>query len=384
MKERVKMYLIFGLVFILLSCPSSNQKRPEGAKSLLKEDVLETLSEVNDKWQAEHDVAGQNAFWHNATYHIGNLAAWQVTKKEQYLNYTLKWADNNQWSGAKSENPEEWKFSYGETDEYVLFGDWQACFQVYIDLYKLEPEEYKVARAKEVMHYQVHTAEDKYWWWIDGLFMAMPVMTRMYGLTNDSLYLEKLYQYFSYTKAEVYDEESGFFYRDVKYIYPQHVTNTGKKDFWARGNGWVFAALARTLEGLPESDTHYSSYVEVYKKMADALKNAQQKEGYWTRSILDAEQAPGPETSGTAFFTYGMLWGMNHGILDKDTFATTAEAGWNYLTRTAIQPDGTLGYVQPIGEKAIPGQHIDIHSTSDFGVGAFLLAAREMVKYLDN
>ena len=38
-----------------------------------------------------------------------------------------------------------------------------------------------------------------------------------------------------------------------------------------------------------------------------------------------------------------------------------------------------VGYVQPIGERAIPGQVVDSHSTSNFGVGAFLLAASEMV-----
>jgi hypothetical protein len=52
--------------------------------------------------------------------------------------------------------------------------------------------------------------------------------------------------------------------------------------------------------------------------------------------------------------------------------------GWQYLTTTAVQPDGTVGYVQPIGEKAIPGQVVDKNSTANFGVGAFLLAASEM------
>lgn len=43
-----------------------------------------------------------------------------------------------------------------------------------------------------------------------------------------------------------------------------------------------------------------------------------------------------------------------------------------------------MGYVQPIGEKAIPGQVVDRKSTADFGVGAFLLAACEYVRYLEN
>ena len=48
-----------------------------------------------------------------------------------------------------------------------------------------------------------------------------------------------------------------------------------------------------------------------------------------------------------------------------------------------MQPDGKVGYVQPIGEKAIPGQVVDKNSQANFGVGAFLLAACEYHRYLD-
>lgn len=373
--------LLFGI--LLIGCQSPPKKDKKLKQTTSKDDILKILTKVNDKWQAEHDVANQNAFWHPAAYHIGNVYAYQLTQDKQQLNYTIQWAENNQWSGAKSTTPDQWKFTYGETDEYVLFGDWQACFQVYIDLYHMAPQDIKIARAKEVMHYQVNTAENGYWWWIDGLFMVMPVMTRMYGLTQDPIYLEKLHEYYSYTKQEVFDEASGLFYRDAKYIYPKHTTNSGKKDFWARGNGWVFAALARTLEGLPKSNPYYSEYVAVFKQMATALKNAQHKDGYWTRSLLDEHQAPGPETSGTAFFTFGILWGLNNGILNQADYATVVERSWTYLSKTAIQNDHTLGYVQPIGENAMPGQTVNQNSTSDFGVGAFLLAATEMAKFID-
>jgi hypothetical protein len=56
---------------------------------------------------------------------------------------------------------------------------------------------------------------------------------------------------------------------------------------------------------------------------------------------------------------------------------------WTYLSQTALRPDGKLGYVQPIGERAIPGQVVDQESTAPFGVGAFLLAAAEMHRFLD-
>ena len=73
---------------------------------------------------------------------------------------------------------------------------------------------------------------------------------------------------------------------------------------------------------------------------------------------------------------------MNNGFLDKATYQPVVEKAWKYLTTVALQPDGRIGYVQPIGEKAIPGQVVDANSTANFGVGAFLLAACEMVRFL--
>ena len=48
-----------------------------------------------------------------------------------------------------------------------------------------------------------------------------------------------------------------------------------------------------------------------------------------------------------------------------------------------MQPKGKIGIVQPIGERAIPGQVVDRNSTANFGVGAFLLAACEMVRFTE-
>jgi len=80
---------------------------------------------------------------------------------------------------------------------------------------------------------------------------------------------------------------------------------------------------------------------------------------------------------------YAFLWGINNNILDKDTYNPVVTKAWNYLNTKALQENGAVGYVQPIGEKAIPGQVVNVNSTADFGVGAFLLAASEMYRYLN-
>ena len=82
-------------------------------------------------------------------------------------------------------------------------------------------------------------------------------------------------------------------------------------------------------------------------------------------------------------FRSGLLLGMNHGVLPHEKPYTLAiDHAWKYLTRTAMQPDGKIGYVQPIGEKAIPGQVVNQDSQANFGVGAFLLAACEYYRYI--
>ena len=115
--------------------------------------------------------------------------------------------------------------------------------------------------------------------------------------------------------------------------------------------------------------------------MAKGVVACQQPEGHWTRSMLDPEQAPGYETSGTALICYSLFWGVNNGMLPRKCEKAALKA-WQYLKNVALQPDGTVGYVQPIGEKAIPGQVVDKQSQANFGTGAFLLAASEYARYL--
>lgn len=345
-------------------------------------EVKDIIRKVNTYWQI-NNPAEVRSFWDNAAYHTGNMEVYNLLKDERMLEYSIRWAEHNQWKGATESDPTKWKYkNYGEGMDYVLFGDWQICFQTYIDLFSIAPEEKKIYRAIEVMNYEADSEANDYWWWADALYMAMPVMTKMYWLTGDVKYLNKLYENILYSDSIMLDKETGLYFRDAKYVYPQHKTANGKKDFWARGDGWVLAGLAKVLDYMPETYVRQPFFMEKYVKLARAVKELQQPEGHWTRSMMDPEQAPGYETSGTAFFCYGLLWGVNHGYLPKKEFLPAIKKAWNYLTTIALQEDGKVGYVQPIGERAIPGQTVDANSQANFGVGAFLLAACEYARYL--
>ena len=255
--------LLFSAVFavVLSNCKSNGDSTSQAQDADVevtaipqeKDSVLAIIEKVNKHWQETHPEPGF-AFWHPAAYHTGNIEAYKVTGNDDFLDYSKAWAEHNQWMGAKSQDKSKWKYNYGETDEHVLFGDWQIAFQTYIDLYTLEgsKDPTKIARAKEVMEYEMSTPNNDYWWWADGLYMVMPVMTKLYKVTGNEQYLGKLNEYLAYADSIMLDEETGLYFRDAKYVYPKHKSLNGKKDFWARGDGWVFAGLAKVLQDLPQ------------------------------------------------------------------------------------------------------------------------------------
>lgn len=383
--------IMFVVAAMLLVCSELS------SKTWTPEEVKDIIVKVNNAWQKRHPANRDRAFWDPAVYHTGNMEAYFLfsgSKDEQeekianrWLKYSKQWGERNFFSGAPEVDPAKWRYkNYGEGPQYVLFGDWQICFQTYIDLYNdaLTKKSFNpqyIHRAKEVMSYEKRSKANDYWWWADALYMVMPVMTKMYLLTGDEGYLDKMYENWKYCNSIMYDEETGLYFRDGKYVYPKHKTENGKKDFWARGDGWVMAAFAKVLKDLPKDYKHRQEFISYYQKLAAAIVACQQEEGHWTRSLLDPAQAPGYETSGTALNCYSLFWGINNGILPQK-YLPAAKKAWEYLATIALQNNNTIGYVQPIGEKAIPGQVVNQESVTNFGTGAFLLAACEFCRSL--
>jgi rhamnogalacturonyl hydrolase YesR len=346
--------------------------------------TIEIITKVNDHWQQTHSPKTR-AFWDEAAYHTGNMEACRLLGVARWQDYSEQWARHNRWMGAREADQSKWKYKqYGEGQDYVLFGDWQICFQTYLDLNEMAQAPFKTARAIAVMDYEVRCQETDFWWWADALYMVMPVMTRLYKATGEVKYLDKLYANYLWADSLMYDPVEHLYFRDAKYIYPRAKTQSGGKDFWARGDGWVLAGLARVLSDMPADYAHRGFFEQRFLELAQAVASCQQPEGWWTRSMLDKDHAEGPETSGTAFFTYGLLWGMNHGLLSRQQYEPVVERAWRYLTTMALQEDGSVGYVQPIGERAIPGQQLSARNVANFGVGAFLLAACEHLRFEDS
>jgi rhamnogalacturonyl hydrolase YesR len=113
--------------------------------------------------------------------------------------------------------------------------------------------------------------------------------------------------------------------------------------------------------------------------MAVSLKNCQREDGTWSMGLLGGVDGyPKKETSGTSFYTFGLAWGINNGLLDRATYEPVVLKAWEALTE-CITEEGMLVYVQPIG--AAPGDSF-AHETEVYGIGAFLAAGTEVYKLI--
>jgi len=212
------------------------------------------------------------------------------------------------------------------------------------------------------------------WWWSDALFMAPPVMARMSAITRAPSYLTAMDVQWRRTHARLWSPEHGLYYRDER--FRQRRSANGRPVFWSRGNAWVVGGLARTLDYMPADFAGRAFYLDTLKAMAAALVKLQRPDGYWTGSLLDPNDPPGPESTGTAYFVYGLAWGINHGVLDRATYLPAVLKGWAALERS-VQPDGLPGYAQRTGDQPWPAKAGD-HAL--YGTGAFLLAGLEVMR----
>lgn len=126
---------------------------------------------------------------------------------------------------------------------------------------------------------------------------------------------------------------------------------------------------------MDEGDPRRDYYVDLFVKMSDRLVELQTDEGMWRASLLATSETP-PETSGTGFFTYGLTWGLNEGILRGTQYEKASAEGWSALVRN-VDDNGKLGYVQQVGDrpKGVSPDHSQF-----YGTGAFLLAAGQMLR----
>lgn len=351
-------------------------------------------------------------------HQMEKVANWQIPRIDDlsYLNYKRgesleqgRWVQGAFYIGLtelaeRSSNPFYNKWIQFKTNELEwqlgkihYFGDDQLIAQTYLWYYFnqeqnnefLKPtigafEKILEANSNIALTFTNEINSDglnpcqKRWCWADALFMAPATWFGLTQATGEQKFAEYAHKEVQATVDYLFDPKYQLLYRDSRFI--DQKDDFGNQVFWSRGSGWVFAGLARIMEYIPTSDPKRTYYETLFVKMAEKLRTLQKQDGTWAMSLLAKENMSQPETSGTAFFTYGFAWGINQGLLDKDKYVPHLDRAWSSLNN-AVHPDGKLGWVQQIG--AAPG-NVSYEDSQIYAVGAYLLAGAEIFDLQNN
>ncbi len=261
--------------------------------------------------------------WVRGAFFAGVMAAYEATGNRRYLDAAKEISERNNWKPGPRPR---------HADDHCIAQTYARIFLV-----EREPRmiEAIIANFDEMIAEprpgpEVGWTEDDNWSWCDALFMAPPTMALVAEATDDLRYLDLMNSMWWQTYDYLYDPEEHLWYRDGRYVIQEDGsgprTSNGQKIFWSRGNGWVFAGLALVLEHMPDDYPDRPRYEELFREMASALVAVQGEDGLWRSSLLDADEYPIPESSGSGFFTFGLAWGVNNGLLDAERlFAGGAE-----------------------------------------------------------
>ena len=344
-------------------------------------DVLKAAQLTNDYFMSKYSDPTQPTFvkkqrpsslWTRAVYYEGLMALYAVDKQQRYLDYTAKWADFHKWmprNGTKTTDADD-----------------QCCEQTYIE-YNLATGKGTQEPTKENLEKQMASGRTDYWTWIDAIQMAMPVYVKMYAITNDQRYLDYAMQSYRWTRNECgggcFNVKEGLWWRDKDYVAP-YKEKDGKNCYWSRGNGWVYAALLRSMEVLPAKSKAYKELKKDFLLMSEALLKCQHEDGFWHASLVSDADYPTPEMTGTALFLYGMAWGIQQGLLKEKVYRPACDKAWSAL-KSCLHKDGFLGWNQGTGKDPSAGQPVTFTSVPDFedyGTGCYLLGLTEYYKLL--
>lgn len=366
----------------MTSCSVQKQNTATSVNLPDKKEVLEVAERANhyfmNKWpDAGKEIVGKKVWpsnlWTRAVYYEGLMALYKIHSKKEYYDYALGWSQKHNWDMMRG--------------TFTRNADNQACGQTYLDLYEIDGKKHpeRIKYVKMSMDSMIASGKSDDWWWIDALQMGMPIFTKLGRITGDKKYFDKNYEMYAFTKYKhggngLYNPKDKLWWRDKSFVPPYKEPN-GEDCYWSRGNGWVIAALARTLQDTPKSDPHYKEYLQDYKDLLSALVPIQREDGFWNVSLHDPTNFGGKEMTGTALFVYGMAYGINNNLIDKKIYLPVVTKAWTAIVKDSVLPNGFLGWVQGTGKEPKDGQPLSVNKEPDFedyGLGCLLLAASEV------
>ncbi len=362
---------------IILAAFNNNVRTQDLPSSKTLKTLLLANKYLIEKWpDPGKSINGGHAsnFWTRSVYFEGLMALYKINPNEIFINYSLRWGQAHNWdlpSGVKTRDAGE-----------------MCCAQTYLDLYmKDRYREERIKNVRACIDSMIMTDKTDDWNSTDDLQMAMPVFARLGKIYNEEKYFDRMHEMYKHTMTKqggngLYNNEDKLWWADEDFDPPYKEPN-GQNCYFSRGNGWVVAALVRTLEFLPKNSKYRKEYETTLREMFEALVPLQREDGFWNVSLKDPGNFGGKELSGTSLFVYSIAWAINEGLINRKDYLPVVTRAWDAILKDCVHEDGSLGYVQGTGREPKDGQPVGydiMPDHEDFGLGCFLLAGSEMFR----
>lgn len=174
--------------------------------------------------------------------------------------------------------------------------------------------------------------------WIDTTFMACLFLTTMYEITHEERYAVEALRQLRLHHRILKDKKTGL----LCHGYDELQDRCPGGALWGRGNGWLTVASVEVLAKLDGFNSDAAYVKAMLLEQVEALVQYQDAEtGMW-RTLINDESSY-VESSGTACFAYGILYGVEKGILPACYQKMAQRAAQAIYDR--VDADGKLGDV---------------------------------------
>ena len=274
--------------------------------------------------------------YHQGVFLSGMMSLFKMVNDEKYLKYVTDWVD--------SVTTDDNKIICDKTGWVSL--ETLDFRQPGIVLYKLyeqtNEEKYKECLkylAKTLKNFPTnsdggfwHMVSQKNQMWLDGLYMAGPLMTMYALLSGETEFFDIAARQIDVMYKHMYDEKSGLMfhgYDESKKAVWANAKTGCSSEIWGRAMGWYVTAIADMLDYIPQSHPMYVRIVEIESSLLKSIIKYQDITGRWYQVVNRiGEVGNWLENSASCLFVYSISKCVRKGILPPE-YKDYADKGYN-------------------------------------------------------
>lgn len=326
--------------------------------------------------------------YHAGVFLSGMMNIYSVSGEEKYFDYTKKWVD----SIVKEDGVIEYH-TKGALDDYMagilLFPLYERTGdRKYIDALNVLLPNLRNWHRNDYGGFW-HMEWRAFQMWLDGLYMAGPLMAAYGEKQNKSVYIDIAVEQALLMYEHIQDKETKLLYHawDPSKNMPWADNKTGlSPEFWGRALGWYVVAILDIMEHMNPETEEYKKLAEIENEVLTAIFSYQDKDKKLWYQVVDKGHIEGNwlEASCSCLYIYAAFKAARMKVMDGALLEKAAEGFYAVIDRFAqIEGNDLLvsGVCVGTGVMDLKGYFDRPRVTGDLhGMGAFLLMCAEIAR----